>query len=749
MIWFARSDPSKCKTTLPSQGITLLPTVFYILLNIGEFDLYGYLIFPFHSDIESKMQRPDVQLIPSIFRNNGWGPSVRVTPPRFPPFHDVFHPVFPQFPDDLTSELEASDTEDSLFKLPAEISDLILTHLTPIALDAARQTCKLWRRNIMNNRWVLSRVTDLNARQPSWKHCKWGDEVTLRDLQRSLDREPDLTTTDSASTWRVRFRTCHLEFAITQPKSGPKPNTPSPKFKAVAHIGSQYGFVVLQLVPMDATPTKSTLVFFQFDCYGIPVYAGSAEFPASEQAIEFVAGAEVDPMHSWIFKIRGNYHSRFYLIESRDAFSQFESRFSIKETEYSQVAQELSLLATEKFDSTMFEPSVPSPICDHSQRILALFPASRDASGAEIGSRILTQVRYASPQYSSNEPRYLVEHVSSGNVIVVRPRIRSRSSKQYLANACNQNGGGQSHCGLAVLLRPYTDHVYRNTAVAAAVNKNDTIRVAIIWQSKGKRDQRSELYVYNVPKIIHHSPDSSYAKYEASYGNSEIVDDLANYRAIRGKRVTSLAAGLGGIHPLSSLWDMWTTEASKEHLRNDAALGGLQFSLSKRQYAWLHSAKSGNCFVWGPAGEGEAVAIHYKIFDFSFDDTQKGGWRRAPGSGWASCACALHDEEYHIALPSLEDLEKFRHATQHLPKKLRRSSMWPWRYQQSLRPEEPVAVVTPLKSEAWKEAVDRERESFKERIKCMKGVGLSNVDIAELWSRECNWFIKPAGWQDL
>ena len=394
-----------------------------------------------------------MQSISPIFR--GFGAAVRVTPPRFAPLEDVFHPVYPHsiestiFPwsdarhsrgektapgmkaDGLDSEREASGIQDLLFRLPTEISDLILSHLSPTSLDAARLTCRLWRQNIMSNHWVLSRVTDLNARQPSWKQLKWGDEVTLRDLLKSLDRETILyQARDGDHIWRARFHVSDLEFAITQAKGDQNSTALFPKFKAFAYIGTKYEFMVLQLVQppaslTNAAETNSTLIFFHFDTYGIPVYAGSAEFLANEEAIDFAEAAELKPMHSWIVKIKGNDHSKFYLIESRDAFSQFEARFSITEVDCSQAAQKLGPLGDERFASAAFEPYVRFPQNGCSQKILAPFPGNRDASGPESGSRILTQVMYTSLHHNLYAPRYIVEHVSSGNITVVRQNHRS------------------------------------------------------------------------------------------------------------------------------------------------------------------------------------------------------------------------------------------------------------------------------------------------------------------------------------
>ena len=284
------------------------------------------------------------------------------------------------------------------------------------------------------------------------------------------------------------------------------------------------------------------------------------------------------------------------------------------------------------------------------------------------------------------------------------------------------------------------------------VNRDGNILVAIIWKSRDEKDQRSELYLYHVPKTISCGSDSSYGKYLASHGNPETANELENYGVIGGKRVSSLADGMGGIHPLSPLWDLANTEASEEKLRNEATLGGLQFSLFKRISYILVRASFETCCIWGPAAaERESVAIHCKIFDFTLDSSRERGLGMPfPGSRCYRCCCALHDNKFRLELPSLEDLDRFRQAARDRPAKLRWSSIWPWKYKQSQRPEEPMPVVARIETEAQKEAMARETESFRERIRCMKEAGLSNFDIAELWSRgDYDRFAKPDGWRDL
>ena len=59
-------------------------------------------------------------------------------------------------------------TSGPLFKLPWEVSDLILSYLSPAALNAARHTCKDYRTRILSNTWVSSSVLGVKEkRSPS------------------------------------------------------------------------------------------------------------------------------------------------------------------------------------------------------------------------------------------------------------------------------------------------------------------------------------------------------------------------------------------------------------------------------------------------------------------------------------------------------------------------------------------------------------------------------------------------------
>ena len=702
---------------------------------------------------------------------------------------DAFHPVFPLCIEEpaLTSEPGANGAEDPLFKLPTEVCDLILCRLSPAALDAARHVCRLWRRYIMRNHWVLSTVTSQNAMQPSFGPRlpdqsaakeegslpiakETGSDLTLRDLLKSLDRSSNtLSTHLEADSWRTRFRRRNIEFIISEADQTSTQSTSNPRFKAVARIGLQYGFILLHInssyKPSTSTPeSKSTLMFFRLDSRDLPLYVGSTEILGPEGTVPYVSIAELKPKHSWTLKIAVDNDSKFYLIEVRNAFAKLDSCFLFTELHHFEVVQQYGVyLAENPFTQFMFATPARSARYDASLRILASFPRNESISSPSIdlqeSGRYLSDInspRLHDPSLSGriplhDEPRHLAEDVASGNVIVISKSDDVEDSAPCLVNPSVQEDAKPNIRATEILVRPYTKCVLRNVAIAPVATRHSIVRVAIIWQSKDEPQRRPELYVYDVPEATNYGNYSSYSDYMASSRSSDTVAGFPNCRVVQGKRVTSLDHQLGGIHPLSPVLDLEALRATD--LEEQNALGGLQLPHSdENQDNYPLKAQYQKCFVWGPIHKENNVFIQFQIFDFSYEGRQKGSGAM-PATRSPFCACALHDDGFRIMLPPSKDVDATLRVAKNEPAKLQFSSVWPWKPKVAPRLEQPVPVSTPVDSVAWKEAIDRETTWIKERIICMKAAGLSNYDITNLWIympwAKGGRIGIPDGWKDL
>ena len=116
----------------------------------------------------------------------------------FSPLVDAFHPPFPALVEHYISgpcELNGEDSmrgrinhdDECIFDLPLEVSDLILSYLSPAALDAASHTCKYWRTRLLSDTWIPCSYLggkEKRSRWDGWLSGKLGHRVLLgRPLQ--------------------------------------------------------------------------------------------------------------------------------------------------------------------------------------------------------------------------------------------------------------------------------------------------------------------------------------------------------------------------------------------------------------------------------------------------------------------------------------------------------------------------------------------------------------------------------------
>lgn len=253
-------------------------------------------------------------------------------------------------------------SSDPIFKLPSEVSDLILSHLSPAALDAAAHTCRDWRRIILSNRWVLSSV--LVAKE-EWSPLdgSLGGKLSHRDLLKKLDCDSDLpSTSQHPDPWRTRHRTRYLEFSIPSPSS----TLPRPIFAAAARTGTQNGFLAFQLQG-SAQSTRNrlgnTLVIYRFDSADLPRYAGTVHDVEGQGELRISSAKEIRGHAEWLLKIEIGDTARLYSLIAREAFANSGSRFSLK-------ALELRLPNIQELD----RPPEPIQMGDQCWKILAHVP---------------------------------------------------------------------------------------------------------------------------------------------------------------------------------------------------------------------------------------------------------------------------------------------------------------------------------------------------------------------------------------
>ena len=650
-----------------------------------------------------------------------------------------------------------------LFRFPHEISDCILSYLSPAALDAARNTCKLWRRQIMGNRWVLSAVLNNHTALESSEVtiADANGDTSLRNLFRSLDRlESDNRRKGVRDKGRPRFRIRNLDFTASEGNDLLAAMVIYCRRTLFSLLDVGYSrFMILQIrtpavQPIAASSKKSTLVFFSFDSKDMPSYTGSVEYSGSQDRIDYVGIAEMRPQNAWILKIGINNNFGYYLIESRNAFSSSDPRFSLTEMTHFELTQQLDFMQKKTFTPFTSVASAHVLKGSESARAPASFPTDELSDKSDVRSeerarqtsenisQQLSPRNLANEAYQNGGPRYLAEHEGSGNAITVEA-----SSYPENANDFVLTGGKKNLLGTTVLLRPYAGCVCKNAVIAPGVIFHEFVRAAIIWQSIDIENPRSELYVYDIPVVF------NWASGDGS-SSSLVRSCLLKYPTIKGKRIISLGHQVGGIHPSSPLWDLATTEAAKHNLEKEAALGGLQLpQMFRADGSDDINVCSEKCVVWGPSNGGNATSISCKVVDLSYTYCQRPKAGSTPLNKHSNCACSLHDDSFNIALPPVEDLCKARKATEKVSAQRQKSSFWPWEHSHTPIEEGPIPVITEAPSRPRQEALDRETEWFRERIKCMKATGMSNFEVAELWGRS-TWtkygqFRKPEGWQDL
>ncbi len=267
-------------------------------------------------------------------------------------------------------------TSGPIFNLPPELSDLILSYLSPAALDAARHTCKAWRTRILSSTWILSSVLGIEEERSLLDGSR-SAEHSHRDLLKKLDCDSDLpSTSQHQDAWRTRFRTRSLDFSIPSSSS----ILTRPSLVAATRTGTQNGFLAFQL--QESTPgtrhgLQSTLVIYRFDLGELPCYAGAVRAVEGQGALHITSVLEIRRHAEWVLKIEIGDTAGLYLLTARDGFSNTDSRFSLKSLESLESLEKLPSLSIDKSAIRDLDtPPEASPIGDQSWHIIAPFPSN-------------------------------------------------------------------------------------------------------------------------------------------------------------------------------------------------------------------------------------------------------------------------------------------------------------------------------------------------------------------------------------
>ncbi len=304
---------------------------------------------------------------------------------RYSNLRDTFHLPFPASAAEYVQRhgsrrnnhpLYDEKNKDSLSKLPPEVSDLILSKLSPAALVAARTTCRTWWTMIMGNRWILASVLGLKVSPAVRVDPRDGsNDAHLRRLQKELDSQMVKYSVDGhPDVWPLRFRQRVLNFSIPpickhahQEYSISGSEFISADFST---IGRFIVLLVTDLVEKAAVPQQThNVVFYQMNLSNEPFYVGSLPCPKSNGPLSIIRGIEIQSYNSWGLTIDIGGTARSYSIVTREAYAKSDVPFIIEEHDPESAPFKVTT------DSNLFnEPSYHFPRLRKSWRILMYLP---------------------------------------------------------------------------------------------------------------------------------------------------------------------------------------------------------------------------------------------------------------------------------------------------------------------------------------------------------------------------------------
>ena len=692
------------------------------------------------------------------------------------------------------------DTEqcqsDYFRRLPLELRGQIFSQLSLAALDSARFVCQSWHSAITRNAWIIRNVLadcDAAELEQGWLE-PWHD---LRGLLREFDKQSAVPYTfDHSDSWRTRFRICDLDFSIPAARQELKPPFTRPFANFIwAKMCFKGSFIALlvQEETQRSSASKGTvsLILYHLIIQGNPIFIGRQECPEFD-GISPIGIIETHMEKSWFLELTQGSLSKIYSIRYRDAWSRSTSPFSFTEA---CVEKRKDFISRTSICSGV--DYITASIGQQSQpwKLLACLSSCFDRHG-----------RCLVPQHDRHDQLLVVASNSVTYIYLV------------IGELLYPGRIGRTRRGVALLVPPTRSCLFRNLVGAKSLESGGAIRLAIIWQEAETNSEGNQivggtkpvLYIYEIPEVYlnaagHSLKDSHLDIAKEHFANVHEKKDPHDeslrsrhskyYHYIQGKRVTSVAATMGGVHPLSPFAKNAATgpettcasedvpEALNEEVsakdrdgfsaeHNNAAYEhrvGASCDLRKRHRIDKKSPVEGGmyivysndvgqmsthkttllqkCWIWGTPNI-DRTRIKFKVYDLSFTHPKMLiGSKAADGNPPMSsssrnlrCACSLHDDGYHVVLPEGQFVSKGRSNWNLLP--WRRSS-----------PEPDVGTIEHYDSPAQKAAWGRHDEYLRERIREMKKAGITTEEVEKWWGA-LGWtgyglVKKPDGWRDI
>ena len=247
------------------------------------------------------------------------------------PFH-VFHRS-----SDPERQKGAYSYNDRLSILPSEIFALILTYLSPPALDAARHVCLAWRARIMTSSYILATVihdAGVKVEKGQSSEKEW-----LLKLNRKLDFQADLVRWHNGpDAWRTRYRQCNLDFYVAPFCTHSHLHNVIPPITITSTAfcinGTPLGYLVTEPIALHGAGPK-TMNFYQFYSSGQPHYIGSVPFASDGGPPRILSLAKSKNGYAWTIELEIDSCIKWYAAEACSAFPKGDSPFTLRQLEHS------------------------------------------------------------------------------------------------------------------------------------------------------------------------------------------------------------------------------------------------------------------------------------------------------------------------------------------------------------------------------------------------------------------------------
>lgn len=626
--------------------------------------------------------------------------------------------------------------EDRLTQLPAEVFDMIFSSLRVADLDAARYVCHRWWDRIMASNHVLFEVlytksaSSLRARSAGSSSTYAGEKDNPRQLARGLDHEgAALVTLRLEESWRPRYRRCDLEFSFPKSTSVEENTYPWAHLRhrfSSARFSSTGSFILFAIQDSidsaRAGSPASTVLFYHVSRSGKPVYIDSIPGPRGHAAMGAVNLREIEQGRSWVGTVQIGTDSLPFSIILRHGWLNTSSPYLLTPLDTS--------------DGPKPPMSLPGDE-ENSQPVITKAP-SNSKKPWRLLEHIASLTIGHDDQGRAKRPYYIATRSDTDELWIVRFDTSQSDADLLQRLETDFDAYDETyriHCS-AILSPPHLGSLYSNVVVAPSLLHDSLLRVAVVWHLWTQRitNLAPELYYYDV-HITPNGKDSAY----------------------QGKRVSSLGRWTGGLSRFSPVRRMRYDTGTPYFDEALMALGGLELIQDPGE---LRDCEEQKLIVWGPSEIVDINRITLTIFDLSYSDPRKMDFvkhrcaplHRQQKNGVQEsinkvCACSLHDHGYRIVLPDLWQGQTTK------DKVLPTWTQWLQRGAGPPPPDLSAGSVTLYESPARVEALKRNEEVLRERIREMKRTPMTDEEIAQEW-QACWWtrwnaVVKPDGWKML